>query len=143
MDPITSLLLHQGPLPWCSANPHTLVRHEHGALASFIGVVRNEHHGKEVAGIDYQCHAPLAMQVLKDLSDTLRQTNGGDLGILIHHATGWCVPGDPAVIIHCASGHRAAAFAAGRQAIEALKQDLPIWKHEHYSDGTQAWLHGS
>jgi molybdopterin synthase catalytic subunit len=52
-------------------------------------------------------------------------------------------PGDASVAIHVASAHRVAAFAACRQIIERLKQDVPIWKHERYDDGEAVWLQGS
>jgi molybdopterin synthase catalytic subunit len=52
-------------------------------------------------------------------------------------------PGDVALCIHVASAHRRAAFDACRDLIERIKTDLPIWKHEHYDDGTSIWLPGS
>ena len=142
-QPFTSLHIDNAPLPWELTNPQAFVSASHGAVNTFIGVVRDEHQGKAVSGIEYQCHAALALSVLKDLCVQLRNDHGNDLALLIHHGTGWMVPGDIAVIIHAVSGHRAAAFAACRDAIEYLKKDLPVWKHEHYSDHSTAWLPGS
>lgn len=137
------VFIHQGALQAEAYDPRPLVGPEHGALASFIGTVRNEHLGKSVTGIDYECYPAMALNVLNDLVAELKRDHGDDLRVHISHGTGWMDPTDAAVAIHVTSAHRAAAFAACRQAIERLKEDLPVWKHEHYADGTTAWLKGS
>ncbi|HYI25030.1 MAG TPA: molybdenum cofactor biosynthesis protein MoaE, partial [Thermomicrobiales bacterium] len=57
----------------------------------------------------------------------------------IHHRTGYLVPGVASVVIACASAHRSEAFAAASHAIERIKQIVPIWKKEHYADGS-TWI---
>ena len=138
----TELAIRPGLLSPADLDPSPLFGPEHGALASFIGIVRDHHKGQGVTHIDYECHAPLADNVLADLATSLRDAHG-DLSMRIIHATGRVLPGQAAVVIHITSAHRDAALSACRDAIEALKVDLPVWKHEHYSDGSTAWLPGS
>lgn len=138
----TDLAIVNGPLTADDLDPTPLFGPHHGALGSFVGIVRDHHHGRGVTHIDYQCHAALADNVLIDLVADLRQ-RFGELAVRIRHATGHLVPGQAAVVIHVTSAHRAAALDACRHAIEQLKVDLPVWKHEHYTDGEAAWLPGS
>lgn len=115
----------------------------HGALASFVGVVRNEHLGKGVTHIEYDCYREMALTVLQGLVDEVRVAHGADLQVMVVHGTGRVELAEAAVAIHVSSGHRPAAFAACRQLIERIKDDLPVWKHEFYDDGTSQWLKGS
>jgi molybdopterin synthase catalytic subunit len=142
-EPLTRLELHDGPVPVHELSPAALVAVHHGALASFCGIVRNEHHGRAVTRLHYDCHRPLAMNVLADLSASLRQAFGDDLSISMIHGLGEMVPGDGAIAIHIGAAHRAAALDACREAIEAIKRDLPVWKQEYYDDGSSEWLPGS
>ena len=139
---MTTLAIRDGLLSSDDLDPSPLFGPDHGALASFIGIVRDHHHGRSVTYIDYACHQALASNVLNDLAAKLRQ-NHGDLNLQIIHATGRVEPGQAAVVIHITSAHRDAALKACREAIEALKVDLPVWKYEHYADGSSAWLPGS
>lgn len=132
-----------GPLTAAELVPQALAASCHGAVASFIGVVRNEHHGRTVTHLVYDCHTEMATRVLGELADEVRREHGEDLALAIHHATGRLEIGQAAVAIHVAAAHRGAAFAACRQLIERVKQDLPVWKQEFYADGTVEWLHGS
>ena len=139
----TELDLHHGPLPPERLAIDSLVVPEHGALASFVGIVRNEHHGRAVTHLHYECQEALARNVLADLAASLRQQFGSELAIRIVHALGTLHPRDAAIVIHIAAPHRRAALEACDEAIEAIKRDLPVWKHEHYADGESAWLPGS
>ena len=132
-----------GPLGAAELLPEALPDSIHGALASFVGLVRNEHHGKPVTHLIYDCHAEMAARVLVALATEAQREHGAELAIAIHHATGRLEIGQPAVAIHVAAPHRGAAFAACRQLLERIKQDLPVWKQEFYADGTAEWLPGS
>jgi molybdopterin synthase catalytic subunit len=132
-----------GPLGPGELLPLALPGAIHGALASFVGVVRNEHHGKAVSHLIYDCHAAMASSMLVDLALEARAAHGADLAIALHHGTGRMEIGQAAVAIHVAAAHRDAAFAACRLLIERIKQDLPVWKQEFYRDGTAQWLPGS
>jgi molybdopterin synthase catalytic subunit len=132
-----------GPLGAGFASPLALAAPAHGALASFIGVVRDHHLGRDVTHLIYECYRPMAETVLAALIAETAERFDAELSALVHHGTGRMVPGEAAVTIHVATAHRAAAFDACRHLIERIKADLPVWKREFYTDGSDAWLKGS
>ena len=136
-------LIVDGPLPaaWCA--PTLLARPDDGAIASFIGVVRNHARGQAVLGLHYECYRPMAERVLRELIAEAATRFDPQLSAIIVHGIGAIAPGEASVAIHIASAHRAPAFDACRHLIERLKQDLPVWKRERYADGSEAWLKGS
>jgi molybdopterin synthase catalytic subunit len=139
----TRTAIHDGPLPPALLAPTAVITPGHGACASFLGVVRDEHHGKAVTGIDYRCYRVMAEALLPRLADEARSATATALGVQIVHGTGWMVPGQVSLAIHVSAPHRGAAFDACRLLLERIKQDLPVWKHERYGDGSAAWLEGS
>jgi molybdopterin synthase catalytic subunit len=113
----------------------------HGAVATFVGLVRNDNLGRRVAYLEYEAYDPLAVRALNRIVDETRAAwPGATLGV--HHRTGRIELGDASVVIVAASPHRADAFAACRYTIERVKQIVPIWKHEHF-DGGDVWLEGA
>lgn len=113
----------------------------HGAVATFVGLVRNDNLGRRVAYLEYEAYDPLAVRALNRIVDEARAAwPGATLGV--HHRTGRIELGDASVVIVAASPHRADAFAACRYTIERVKQIVPIWKHEHF-DGGDVWLEGA
>jgi len=110
-----------------------------GAVASFEGLVRNHHEGKSVARLDYEAHPVLAekegRRVLAEARDRFDISHA-----VVVHRTGSLAVGDLAIVIHVSAAHRVAAFEACRFLIDEIKQRVPIWKREHYSDGTVAWV---
>lgn len=120
-----------------------LCRDEHGAIASFIGVVRNEHFDKGVTHLFYECYQAMAEKVLADLINETAERFDPALQAIVYHGVGTMKPSEVSVAIHVSSGHRVAAFDACRHIIERIKEDLPVWKHEFYTDGTDTWLKGS
>lgn len=142
--------LHDGPLPAHLLSPAALLAAEDGAISSFIGVVRNRSRAgvpdgpyRAVNRLHYQCYRPMAEKILAALIAETAALHDPALRASIVHSVGDLVPGEASLAIHVASAHRAAAFAACRHLIERIKQDLPVWKHEHYADGTSQWLKGS
>lgn len=135
--------IHDGPLPAAALSPGDLIDRAHGAVASFVGVVRDHARGRTVTHLHYECYRPMAEAVLQRLMAEAAELHDSQLSARIVHGIGPMVPGDPSVAIHVTSAHRAAAFAACRHLIERLKQDVPIWKRERYDDGSEAWLQGS
>jgi molybdopterin synthase catalytic subunit len=110
-----------------------------GGLASFIGRVRREHQGRAVRRLDYSAYEPMALRRLRHLALEARQR--WDLGpIALYHRLGRLEIGDVAVVIVVAGGHRGECFEACRWLIEAVKAEVPIWKHEWYEDGSEAWV---
>lgn len=115
-------------------------RPDHGAVASFLGVVRDHHDGRAVDHLVYECHRPMAEAVLRALAEEARGRFGADLAITVVHGVGRMAPGEVSLAIHVSSAHRPAAFAACRHLLERIKEDLPVWKRERYADGDARWL---
>lgn len=113
-----------------------------GAVATFIGAVRNEHQGREVIGISYDVFEPLAQNVLRKICEEMRDAHNNKINICIAHYKGRLDVGGISVVIAVSAHHRAESFDACRTLIERLKQHAPIWKQEHYADGDSAWLKG-
>jgi molybdopterin synthase catalytic subunit len=112
-----------------------------GALAAFVGVVRDHNQGRRVSFLEYEAYEPLALRALHRIVDEARDAwPGTRLGV--QHRIGRIELAEASVIIVAASAHRADAFAACRYAIERVKQIVPIWKHEHF-EGGDVWLEGA
>jgi len=112
-----------------------------GAVATFVGLVRDHNAGRRVLWLEYEAYAPLAVKAFEQIASETT-ARWPDARLAIHHRTGRVEIGDASVVIAAASPHRAEAFAACRYAIERLKQIAPIWKHEHF-DGGEAWIEGA
>lgn len=112
-----------------------------GAVATFIGLVRDHNAGRRVLWLDYEAYAPLAERTFARIAAEAAE-RWPSARLAIHHRTGRLAIGDASVVIACASPHRAEAFAASRYAIERLKQIAPIWKHEHF-EGGDVWIEGA
>ena len=109
-----------------------------GAVVTFVGTVRDRNRGRAVVRLDYEAYPEMALRVFARIEEEARARWPGTR-IVIHHRTGTLEPGALSVVIAAASPHRADAFSACRQAIEELKKDAPIWKREHYEDGSE-WV---
>ncbi|WP_406027586.1 molybdenum cofactor biosynthesis protein MoaE [Nocardioides sp. NBC_00850] len=109
-----------------------------GGVTLFVGRVRDHDGGKGVIGLDYQAH-PTALARLADVAEKVAADHGV-AGVAAVHRTGHLDIGDIAVIVATASGHRGEAFAASRDLIDTLKAEVPIWKHQVFTDGTDEWV---
>ncbi|MEU0269551.1 molybdenum cofactor biosynthesis protein MoaE [Nocardioides sp. NPDC006303] len=109
-----------------------------GGVTLFVGRVRDHDGGKGVTGLDYQAH-PTALARLADVAEKVAADHGV-AGLAAVHRTGHLDIGDIAVIVATASGHRGEAFAASRDLIDTLKAEVPIWKHQVFTDGTDEWV---
>jgi len=112
-----------------------------GAVASFVGLVRETNQGRRVSYLEYEAYEPLAVRALQLIITEAGET-WADTRIGVHHRTGRLELGEASIIIVAASPHRAHAFAACRYTIERVKQIVPIWKHEHF-EGGDVWLEGA
>ncbi len=112
-----------------------------GAIASFVGVVRDQNQGRRVAFLEYEAYEPLAVRALNRILEEAKSA-WPSTRLAVHHRTGRVGLSEPSVIIVAASPHRADAFAACRYTIERIKQIVPIWKHEHF-EGGDVWLEGA
>jgi molybdopterin synthase catalytic subunit len=120
------------PLDYCGA----------GGCALFEGRVRSRSGGRAVRVLEYEAHRALA----EAEGARIFAEAAGKFGLLAAvgaHRTGTLAPGDLAVWIGVAAEHRGAAFDACRYIIDELKHRLPIWKKEHFSDGTADWVDGA
>tara|TARA_B100000809_G_scaffold105006_1_gene103514 strand:- start:3038 stop:3460 length:423 start_codon:yes stop_codon:yes gene_type:complete len=109
-----------------------------GGISTFIGTVRNDTQGKEVTQLDFSTYKPMAIKEMQKIAElTLEKFD--IYKIAVHHAEGVLKIGDIPVIIAVSSKHRKAAFAACEFAIDTLKETVPIWKKEYFSDGA-VWV---
>lgn len=112
-----------------------------GAVASFLGTVRNENHGHRVSHLEYEAYEPLAVKAFQRIADESSQ-RWPEVRLAVHHRVGRLCVGEASVAIAVASPHRADAFAACRYTIERVKQIAPIWKHEYFKGG-DVWIEGA
>lgn len=116
---------------------------ENGALSLFVGTVREENDGRMVSGIEYNAYAPMAARELTAIAAEASQQFGTP-HVIIEHRTGYLAVGEASVLIGVSHPRRAQAMDATRWIIESLKARVPIWKREHYTDGTREWVqHGA
>jgi len=112
---------------------------EYGAISSFIGTVRELNDGRKVSGIEYSAYTAMAEVELTRILDEAEERFGVD-ALVVEHRTGQLEPGDVSVAIVVAHAHRAPALDCTRFVIEEIKKRVPIWKMEHYQDGTREWV---
>lgn len=111
---------------------------EHGAVATFLGLVRDHHAGRQVTRLEYQAYGPMAEA---ECTRIIAEAEGRwPCRVALRHRVGVLAIGEAAVAIAVGSGHRAEAFEACRFVIEELKRRVPIWKREGYADGSEAWV---
>jgi molybdopterin synthase catalytic subunit len=111
---------------------------EAGAIATFIGTTRNNNEGRKVIGLDYEAYPEMAEQELARISEDARK-KWPICRMAIVHRLGPVQLTEASVIIAVSAGHREAAFAACRFAIEEIKKTVPIWKKEVY-EGGEVWI---
>jgi molybdopterin synthase catalytic subunit len=111
---------------------------ERGALASFLGLVRNHQDGRRVVELDYSAYGAMAEAVSQEIA--LEAESRWEVTVALQHRVGRLAVGDTAVAIVAASAHREEAFLACRYVIEEVKRRVPIWKKETYADGSVVWV---
>ena len=116
-----------------------------GAVVSFSGVVRNHDGGKAVERLSYSAH-PTAHQVMADVVARLvaEHSEGGSstqpVRIWAAHRIGMLEIGDPALVCAVSAAHRGQAFAVCSELVDRIKDQVPIWKEQFFSDGTVEWV---
>lgn len=108
-----------------------------GAVASFIGAVRNHDGGESVDAIEYSSH-PSSPQILREIVSEMTDRPGVHC-IVAWHRVGRLEIGDDAMVVAVAAEHRAQAFRAVETIVEDVKAKLPIWKKQELSDGSHNW----
>jgi molybdopterin synthase catalytic subunit len=109
-----------------------------GAQLAFVGVVRDEKHGRRVLRIDYEAYVPMAVKVLSRIGAEMLERWPARRAALVHRI-GRLEVGAASLAILVSTPHRAAGFEALRHGIEAVKRDVPVWKKEHFEDG-EVWV---
>jgi MoaE-MoaD fusion protein len=108
----------------------------HGALVTFVGRARNHaDDGREVLELEYEAYPEMAEAVLRQIAIEAEERWGARVAVV--HRVGVVPLGEAAVAIVTAAAHRGAAYDASRFVIEAIKQRLPIWKRERFTDGSE------
>ena len=110
-----------------------------GASIVFVGAVREVNEGRNVTGIDYKAYAAMAERELGAIAAEA-EAQFGTPDIVVEHRLGTLAVGEVSVVIAVAHPHRGEAFDAARFVIEELKRRVPIWKREHYADGSLEWV---
>jgi molybdopterin synthase catalytic subunit len=113
--------------------------HATGATLLFLGTVREVNDGRAVTGMEYSAYRGMAERELGDIARETAERFGSE-HIVIEHRLGTLELGEASVAIAVAHPHRGEAYEASRFVIEQLKKRVPIWKLEHYVDGTREWV---
>ena len=117
-------------------------RDDSGAVVTFLGTVRDLTEGRVTTSLDYEAYPRMAEKKLAEIEDETRaRWPVGDIAMV--HRLGHLDVGEISVAVAVSCPHRAQAFEACRFAIDRLKEIVPIWKKEHWADGTKEWVHPS
>ena len=109
-----------------------------GAIATFVGTTRIESRGRTVHRLEYEAYEEMAEKVMREIADELKRRY--DLcEIAIHHRTGQVDIGEASVVIAVSAPHRQDALAGCKDAIDTLKEQVPLWKKEIY-EGGEEWI---
>ncbi len=111
----------------------------HGAISIFVGTVRDLNDGRSVSAIEYSAYTAMAQEELERIADESEKRFGVS-AVVIEHRIGVLDISETSIAIVAAHPHRAPAMDTTRYIIEEIKKRVPIWKMEHYSDGTREWV---
>ena len=109
-----------------------------GAIATFVGTTRARSRGRDVIRLEYEAYEGMAEAEMERIASVLRDRHDV-IDVAIHHRVGPVEIGATSVVIAVSAAHRAAAFDACREAIDTLKQTVPLWKKELYVGGEE-WI---
>jgi molybdopterin synthase catalytic subunit len=111
-----------------------------GAIVVMSGTVRDRTDGRSVKSLEYQAYEPMAILVFRQIAAQIRQRWQDVNRVVIHHRIGHLHIGEISVLVAVGCPHRREAFEACRYAIDTLKHNAPIWKKEHFQDGSSTWV---
>ncbi len=116
----------------------SVVTPESGGIDVFLGTTRNHSNEKKVVMLEYEAYEPMALKMTEYIAEQAKQR--WELHkVSIVHRVGRVPVGEASVVIAVSSSHRDEAFKACRFLIDELKRVVPIWKREHFEDGTAEW----
>jgi molybdopterin synthase catalytic subunit len=109
-----------------------------GAVVTFAGVARDNFGGRATARLSYEAYTEMAVPVLRQIASEAQAR--WEIGrVAVHHRIGVLEIGETAVLVVVAAPHRHAAFEAAEYIMDRIKEIAPIWKREHWADGTEEW----
>jgi molybdopterin synthase catalytic subunit len=111
-----------------------------GAIVVMSGTVRQQTDGQSVTYLEYQAYEPMAIAIFKQIATDIRQKWPDTNTVVIHHRIGKLKIGEISVLVAVGCPHRGESFAACRYAIDTLKHNAPIWKKEHFLNGSSNWV---
>jgi molybdopterin synthase catalytic subunit len=130
-------------------DPISLSEHEElvatetaGAVVGFAGVVRNHDAARSVLRLEYSAH-PSAAQTLFEAVAAVAAEAVGVRAIAVSHRIGPLAIGEAALVVAVSADHRAAAFDTCARVVDAVKERLPVWKHQYFGDGTDEWVNSA
>lgn len=109
-----------------------------GAVVTFSGNVRDHDHGRSVETLHYEAH-PSAQTELESVAAEIAE-RFDVVAIAIVHRVGPMEIGDAALVVSVAAAHRQEAFETCAAAVDLVKDRLPVWKHQRFTDGTDEWV---
>jgi molybdopterin synthase catalytic subunit len=113
--------------------------HRTGATVLFLGTVRDTHDGRAVIGIDYHAYTSMAEREIRSVIEEAARRF--DLvALAVEHRIGYLELGDVSVGVAASHPRRQPALDATACVIDEIKRRVPIWKREHYADGTREWV---
>jgi len=110
-----------------------------GAVVTFAGVVRDHDGGRGVRALEYSSH-PNAADVITRVAAQVAATHSQVQALAVSHRIGSLAIGDSAIVCAVSAAHRAEAFAACAALVDEVKLQLPIWKRQELSDGSEEWV---
>jgi molybdopterin synthase catalytic subunit len=110
-----------------------------GAVVTFDGIVRNNFAGRAVRYLEYEAYAEMAERKMAEIGAEVRGKFAiGDIAIV--HRLGRLEIGESSIVVAVAAPHRHAAFEACAYAMDRVKEEVPVWKKEVFTDGADHWV---
>ncbi len=132
-------LVEVGETPLDAAALEGLVADDRaGAVVSFSGNVRDHDHGRAVSTLTYEGH-PSAADVLRQVAESIAG-RFDVVALAVAHRVGPIAIGEAALVAAVSTAHRSEAFAACQALVDLTKEQLPVWKHQVFADGTDEWV---
>lgn len=110
-----------------------------GAIVGFVGMIRDHDEGRQVSRLEYSAH-PSAQQVMDEVLAEIAEQVGGVRALAASHRVGALQIGDAALVAAVAADHRRQAFEACALLVDTIKERLPVWKHQFFTDDTEEWV---
>ncbi len=116
-------------------------RPEAGGVTLFYGNVRNFSEGRDVNRLEYEAHESMALKKMREVAEETKRTFPDICEIGVWHRIGTLEIGETSLLVAVSSPHRKESFDACHWAVDRIKEVVPVWKKEHWADGS-AWVEG-